>query len=389
MPETDGVSDESGEQEREQRSWTKLSPPVAVTGTFDDIVTSSTIDSNVQDTGTDFGVLLSDPRADEGTVWVNDAHESGGIVETDDDAPRPVDFRVIGDESGQTIISGTLASDEEGPNEYSEGEFDVDETMVWVGGVAGQYVGRALDRHGTPYARTWSDDGDSGVVTGLIQVPEGWRFAEHDDDADMSAIRSDLVGEGLKPRVARPAYPREDLRGEEITLALRQSSGRSYIGNVFRTADVPDDGLFDDDGGIRDEAWDAAVDPTYDEDFESFIAENDVPITIYTGDGFTDDLDSWPDFGSSDSGGMDIEADNGTSESSASSQRQEFVDGIVDALPEGMSPCGADGNPAAFNDDLQTVAETQGGLQLDEGETEEVREAIYDRTAWLDASDLS
>jgi len=419
---TEATTDETAtndEQEQEPDAWASQSPTTAISGTFEDLFFGGTLDAQRQETGSNFGIILGDARVDHGGFYRNDEKPEGETTATivGEGDSRSSDYRIADeDDSSTTLVSGTLVTDENSANQYSEvSESDEDEILLWENGLAGQFVGQALDRHGLPWAR-WKaapfDHGEAAsgyLVKGLIHIPtatdsEGNRWTEGQD-----CSRGEIVQSGFPPRVIRPAYPRPDLQGERITIVVRRPAGGGnyHIGNVFRTAEIPGDDAdpFDDEGDLKEGIWEeAVVNPRFDQDFDEFVVENNVPFSPYTGEGYQDKPANAIDPNDAEEV-TGLTVDNETEQEtddedsgSSYSDVDDFVGNLVTTMESqaaGRSPDGFDGNPPAWEttdaDDYDSGLEKVVDQHLgnpDDYDMRDIREKVYQQHKSLDVSDL-
>jgi len=234
-PESADADTDDAEAQFEYYPQVTQHPTTIIEGDIAEIVTGSDIDSEVEGTGSSFGVVYENPTVEAGSLWRNDSVPEGfgttsefndtlrvaingtdldyirGREVTDELVERSreriaealgvslretedlsydgykvsgTDYKVA-DEGDRDANIGYNSDGEQTGIDVGGGEFeseqvdgfDGDKIMVWYGGMAGQFVGRGLDFNGMPFARYTDPDGEDlpYLVKGLFQVPIGWR----------------------------------------------------------------------------------------------------------------------------------------------------------------------------------------------------------------------
>lgn len=429
----------------------KQSPHTIIEGDIVDIVTGADIDGGVESTGTDFGVVFEDPTVEKGELWQNGDIPEGfdttseyndtvrlAIEGTDNDYVRGmevteerveearerladtnidfeedtydthrvkgVDYKVSDRTDKDTKVTSVTIEGEEHVTGMSldgnafEGsevdEFDSDRIMVWYGGMSGQFVSRALDFNGMPFAR-YTDEGY--LVKGLFQVPIGWRgeadVEQYDEvpTTDRKKLSTDL---GRPPRVARPPVLRDDLGESRTFVAIgRYMGGDQYEAEVGLEAEDYTDFMseFRKDIQPHEKDYDVTmVDMKYDDDADAVLSANfDNPNAVYAmyhGEGWQNQPESVATSSASDTSGasFDVEVDDSDDATPSDAERQ-FAEMVSEKIEgTGVEP------DAAF--------ESKGGLagladanseNFDEGyDVDTIRELVYDNTSHLSTSDL-
>ena len=343
-------------EERQLLPWVQMTPTSRIGGVVEGIIYAGTLSEHEKDTGTSFGVILSDPEVIEGELFRNDDKDEDGltIAEQSDEGDiisRVTDYRVLDPEDAAVNVvevGGEMVATDghEVSNQYSPAEtFDEDEVLVWFNGIAGQRIGRRLDFHGRPYAEYKAD---GYLNKGLLQFPEGWRNN-----------RSEALDAGHRPRVARAPILRDDVEGERIEISLgRWEGGRMYEAHVY-----------DDDGEELETLFDKNAD-----DVLNSAGESGFRMHPYHGDGFQDKPDN------AENASFDIQVEHAqTDVEGLTPQQNRFVGEVVQALE------GTDLEPdEAFNGGLAGLAERNDIS----GNLESIEEAVYEQSEHLDPSDL-
>jgi hypothetical protein len=423
-------------------------PTTIVEGKITDIRTSATLDGDAEQTGHGFGVVIEDPTVEAGSIWKNtqipdgfastteyndtleiavgdsdyvrgqevtdDAIEAArerladyvddfDSVDLEEDTISGTDYKIADvddrDFNEHFNRDGDLTGISVGGDEFTaaaaEG-FDADSIMVWYGGMAGQFVGRALDFNGMPFARfTESDEGDDPyLLKGLLQAPIGWRgdadVEQYDSvpTTDRAELARDL---DRKPRVTRPPVLR-DLEDRTFIALGRYNGGNMHEVHLGRAV-----GGY---GPILD-ALDADEDPTehfdevdmrYDQSPEATLAaEFDNPgavINLYTGEGWMDEPDGWSYGSTEDTGGsfdVSVEMDEDEVEHPTDEEIQ-FAQQIATKL-EGT---GATPEDEVFqaddgNVDLEGLVGANAGNFSVTPDVDSIRQKIYENTSHLSA----
>lgn len=281
-------ADESGEEEFEAIPQAQQTPHTIIVGNIVDVRAAVPIDSEVEDTGHDVGVVFENPTIARGSLWQNRNIPEGfdsaaeynralkvalaedgewvqgtqvdendvsssrdrlaSVVDVDyeNDSYRDhnldVDYRVADTDdrdaevktvefNGEEKTTGIALDGREFESNRVE-EVEHDKIMVWFGGITGQFVLRALDFHGRPSARYNSD---GYLVPGVLQHPLGWFDRDEKNYEVETTDRSELArdpsrgGLGRPPRVVRPPILRDDIRGEEVFVEIDRYGG----GNMY------------------------------------------------------------------------------------------------------------------------------------------------------------
>ena len=372
------------EQEYEQRPWVNMTPTTRLKGTVTEIFTPELGTSN-------YGIIIEDPEVVVGDVFVN-AHkpdDSPTREVVDENSTSPTDYRVADDsDPSVTVVEDTLATDEESTvdgevaNTYERADsFDDDEVCLWISGLAGDKIIRALDFNGRPYARY----GDNGPIYGLFQAHEEW----FDDGADRGALAAD----GKAPRTVRPPMLRPDI--DEVLIDVTADDGgkyRSYRGNVFRadefvaetgSIDTPTSELPTDQYGI---AADSRLDLRL-ADFEeagSTVKEADWNFAdlLQTGEGWAD----VPESATSQSFDTSMDIDD-EQPSADVSPVDEFVTDVVEQMQatevaHGRAP------DEIWDGGLESLIERNSDSLPDNPDIDAIRRGIYANVNWLDVESL-
>lgn len=422
-------------------------PTTLIEGDIADIKTGADIDDSKESNDATFGVVIEDPEVVGGSVWKNNSIPDGfasvseyndtirlategtdndyvrgrevtedtvedarerlddaGVdyedADYDDLAVSGTDYKVA-DEDDQEANIGYNSDGEQtgidvGGGEFESEEvdgFDADTIMVWYGGMAGQFVGRALDFNGMPWARV-TPEGDY-LVKGLFQVPLGWRGDADVEDYDAnveSTDRSKLAkptddgGLGRPPRVARPPVLRSDLDGRSFIGIGRYQGGRMHEVHVGRATDDYDAVLAElqsDDGDVEDE-YDR-LEMKYTQDAEEVLSDEfDNPSEVYAlyeGDGWPPVGD--PDFMQSDGddgGSFDIEGPGDGDVEHPTDEEQEFGQMVSEKL------AGTDAEPSdeVFGgNDLEGLVEANSENFDQEYDVDAIRGVVVDNTEHL------
>ncbi|WP_226041215.1 hypothetical protein [Natrinema sp. DC36] len=423
-----------------------------------DIVTSATIDSNTEDTGTGIGVVFKNPTVPKGSVWKQrdipgDYHDSaaefnadlkvafaddgdyvngvevdevdigdavvridaalgeGNELDTENDQFRdyrlPVDYK-IADKNDRDVEVQTVEFDGEtkttgidvggGSFQSTEVEsFDHDEVMVWYGGMAGQFILRALDINGLPSAR-YKDDGY--LVKGVLQHPLGWFDRDTEnynvDSTDRSKLARDASNGGLgrPPRVVRPLILQKDLEGESVFIGIDRYNG----GRMLEATTAYNDFEGDDYESATD------IDLHYEPEIDDIICEEfdvDDPTEVYElyhGDGWQPKIDGGDEGNDTDTSGASFDVSMGDDEDESddsgvdhpTEDEQQFgqmiseqIAGRTDADPDDDIFEGADGKT-----DLEGLV----GLNAEQfsvtPDVDAIRTVVYSNTDHLNTGDL-
>lgn len=195
---------------------------------------------------------------------------------------QEVDGTVLGVEINGSMFSG------------ERGELP-DRVMVWYNSLSGQFLGRALDFNGLPFA---GYDANGEKTHGLFQVANGWREANR-------SKRGEMASNGKAPRVTRPPILRDDI--DRIGVEIYRS-GQAYYINFGHAQDDYSE-IIDGDGSFD------SIDFKYaDEAAETIAAEFDEdPTNWYKGDGWNEalNLDNKSEDGGSEGGSFDISVNDG------------------------------------------------------------------------------
>jgi len=338
-------------------------PHTIVEGEVDDIVSPDV--SDAEQTGSNFGVTFADAVVEKGEIWKNDSIPEGFVstsqfndylelaveepdymrgMEVDDemveaateaveavvgDIPDDVsdesvggtDYKIVdpddedtepsfdrdGNEKGVDVGGGTF-------NSVTVDSFDTDNVMVWYGGIAGQFVGRAMDFNGLPWARfTKPDDGEQPyLIKGLFQPAKGWRgsadadFYDNVETTDKSKLAKseDRGGLGRSPRTVRRPHVRPDIDGERLFISISR-----FNGGAMREANIgyalDDYEAFVEAMNARDSSYDDIELDGYDEvglrysddadeELDEFFDQPaDELYQWYSGEGWQDEPDEW------------------------------------------------------------------------------------------------
>lgn len=345
---TQSQETDNDEEQREEFAWASQQPTSAITGTFEGLIYSGQLNSDVAQNGTSFGVIFGNPEIDGGTLFRNEAKPSDDLVRStlDEDQSSPTDYRIVGTEDDSvTIRDGILFTQERNAATYEGADaFDEDSVIVWYNGVSGGRIGRVLDFNGLPFAE-YKEDGY--LVKGLVQVADGWREPSR---------RRELARSDRAPRVVRAPIPREDVIGEEITVEIsRPENGQYYHATVL-----------DADG--------EELEMVYNEDADEVIEEAEYRMHMHHGSGFADrPATAPPEFG--------IQPDNtdGTAVDGLTVTQQAFVEQTAQALEQyGQTP------EEAFNGGIAGLMQRHGV----EGDSETIERAVYTQASHLDEDSL-
>lgn len=348
---------ENAEEEREEFAWLNQTPTTTISGKPLGMIYAGSLSQHEEQNGTSFGIVLEDVEVVEGDLYRNaDKPEDGFTFKDDENEQRATDYRVVDldDQQTTTVNAGdqTFVTDRSGASFEPADGFDEGPVIAWYNGMAGQFVARALDFNGRPFAE-YKEDGY--LMKGLFQVAEGWR--------DRSQ-RSDLAKNGKAPRVARVPILRPEADGERVTIEIgRYNGGRMYEAHVY-------------EGATTDE--DAEFDMRYEEEADDVLAEEGVTMSLHHGEGWQDRPANAE--ASADDFDIQVEAGGGVEDTDGlTSQQEAFVESTSNALE------GTDLTPAeAFNGGLSGLMENHGVS----GDVEEIREAIYVNVSHLDEEDL-
>jgi hypothetical protein len=425
-------------------------PHTIIEGDVTDIVTGADLDSNVENTGSNFGVIIKNPTVPEGTIWKNrnipDGFESTseyndtlrvaiegtdinyirgrevteslveearsavteevdgewGELSYEEEKVDGTDYKIADptdqEASVQEIDGNTLGIDVSGGVFESEEVEELSDTiMVWYGGMSGQFLSRALDFNGLPFAR-YTEDGY--LMKGLYQAPIGWR-----GDADVEQFdnvpttdRKELAqsqkrgGLGRPPRVARPPLLRDDIDGRTAIELGRLNGGDMYEIHAIRA-------LEDYSDYLNDESEADEIDMRYDNAPEERLAEAfdnpDEIYTLYTGEGWQDTPDNAQnvtDNSGEDGGGsfdVDVSDDDGDEVSHPTDGEVEFAQ----MVSEQIAGTGADPRDDIFNADGNDV-NLEGLIGANSGNFEvtpdvaAITEEVFERADHLSTGDL-
>lgn len=371
--------DESDNDERTTYAQVTQHPETTIVGEeIVEMVTSASIDSDQEKTGTGVGIVYRNPTVVGGTVWkqtglpegfdsaaewnevlktaladegdwvngveveqdeIDDAvvRIDAGLGEDDEfdsenaeyrDYRLPVDYKVVDEDDreaevqsaefqGETVVTGV---DVGGGSFNSErvDEFVHDEIMVWYGGISGQFILRALDFNGRPSAR-FKEDGY--LVKGLFQHPLGWfdRDTENYGDLVETTDRSNLARSADRGGLGRPPRVARPpvLRSDIEDEEVFIEIGR-YNGGDMLEATI----AFNDfEGGAVEEA--TQIEMAYEQEPEEILKEEfDVENTtevydLYHGDGWQPEPDNAGDGETDDTSGgsFDVDVDTGDDDS--------------------------------------------------------------------------
>jgi hypothetical protein len=316
------------------------------------------------------------------------------LVDGDDVAVNGTDFKVAdtSDADVQEVEGNVLGIDVGGGVYSSEeaDEFGADRIMVWYGGMAGQFVGRALDYNGRPSAR-YKDDGY--LVKGLYQHPIGWfeRDAENFDSVpttDRAKLATDL---GRPPRVARPPILRSDVDGEESFIEIDRYNGGQMHEVTLAFNDF--------EGDDSDEATE--IEPRYEQEPEERLAAEfdnaDEVYALYHGDGWQDKPDNAQSVtdtsgDGSDTGDASFDVDVDVSDDAVEHPTEEEVE-FAETISEKIAGTGANPDDSIFGKgENKTDLEGLVGSNADQfsvtPDVDAIREVVYENTGHLDADDL-
>lgn len=383
MAAADQQSD-SEEQDYDEKPWLNMTPTTRLKGTVTEIFTPELGESN-------YGIIVEDPEVVVGDVYTNYHKPDNGLTrdEVDEYSTSPTDYRVADDsDPSVTTVGDTLVTDEESTvdgdvaNEYERADsFADDEVCLWISGLAGDKIIRALDFNGRPYARY----GDNGPIYGLLQAHQSW----FEDGADRSALASD----GKAPRTVRPPMLRPDV--DEVLLDITADEGgtyRSYRGNVFRADEFADEtgGLETPTDELPTGQYGIEADSRLElrlADFEeagSKVKEADWNFAdlLQTGEGWAD----VPESATSQSfdTSMDLADD---SESDDGHPTEEFIDDVVDQMQatevaHGRAP------DEIWDGGLDSLIERNSESLPEKPDVDAIRRGIYSNVNWLDAENL-
>lgn len=247
------------EQEYEERPWVNITPTTRISGVVEELFIPQLGESS-------YGVVISDPEVVVGNLYRNNQKPDGEVTRsvTDEGSSSPTDYRVADpDYTGNNVVGPTLVTDEESivdgeqANQYDETDvFEEDSVVLWLSGMKGDKIVRALDFNGRPYARYT----DGGPTYGFFQAHSDWWA----DDAD----RGQLASEGKAPKPIRPPILRPDLADTTVLVDVTagEQNANGYIphfGNVFRrtefesefgSVDFPTDEMPENQYGIDAES---------------------------------------------------------------------------------------------------------------------------------------
>lgn len=403
MAEQQAADAESTEEEAdyEERPWVNITPTTRLSGEVIDIFAKDFPTSDKEQTDSMYGIVVQNPEVVVGNVYRNNHKPEDGLTRdvVDEDSSSPTDYRVA-DESDKSanVVGDTLVTDEESmvdgeqANQYDEGAFEEDEVLLWVGGMSGERLIRALDFNGQPFARYIENDGEPYLIKGLFQAHEDW-FSDQKS-------RGQAAKEGHAPRLNRPPILRPDVEGEHLLIDISRGNGRGYYGHVF----VADD--FDGEVGGIDTPTDDLPKGQYGLDVDSeldlrqvgfdeadaTIEDNDLNMhaMFFEGPGWGEQPDG---VDTSVSTGFDTGLDIGESSDSGqddTAQDEEFALNVVEAMKatdaaHGLTPDEVykQGLTGKIDQNSSEWSEIPTGDRL-----QNIREIIYSELSWLDASEL-
>lgn len=430
-------------------------PLTIIEGEITDIMTGADLDGDTENNSSSFGIIIKNPSVPEGSIWQNsDVPEGFGTVaefndalkvaingddldyvrgqEVDDDFIETArervgdvldvddfegldydehqingtDFKIADVDDRDSSIGynqhGEQTGIDVGGGEFSSSEVDefgVDSVMVWYGGMSGQFIGRALDYNGLPFAR-YTDDGY--LVKGLYQAPIGWRSNDSEEyDRDVPS-RNDLKFDIERyPRVARPPILRDDLEGRSFIAVGRYNGGDGLEGWVGRSMDSYTEvveAIADDVG--RDELPFDPLDMKYegdrpDERLNEFANPDEV-YTLYHGEGWQDEPDNAQSIsadgdGGDNGGSFDVPSDdNDDAIEHPTDEEETFAKTVSEQITGAVNDDGEQATPdEAFSEQggLEGVVESNAGNFDNETDLEAIRTAIYTYTDELSADD--
>ena len=420
-------------------------PHTIIEGDITGIVTGADLDTNVENTGSNFGVIIENPTVPEGTIWKNrnipDSFESTseyndmlrvaiegteinyirgrevteslveearsavtehidgewGELSYEEEKVNGTDYKIADpadqEASVQEIDGNTLGIDVSGGVFESEEVDELSDTiMVWYGGMSGQFLSRALDFNGLPFAR-YTDDGY--LMKGLYQAPIGWRG---DADVDQfesvpSTNRKELATDlGRPPRVARPPLLRDDIDGRIAIDLGRLNGGDMYEIHSIRALDDYGDYLNgEEDADEIDMRYDNAPEERLAEEFDN----PDEIYTLYTGEGWQDtpnNAQNVTDNSGEDGGGsfdVDVSDGGGDEVSHPTDDEVEFAQMVA----EQIAGTNADPREAIFNADGNDV-DLEGLIGANSGnfgttpDVAAITEEVFERADHLSTNDL-
>lgn len=353
-PQTEGQT-----EERQEYAWVKQTPETRIDGTITGTIYAGELSGRVEQNDMRFGFIIENPTVVEGTIYRNEAKDDSLARDEFEDG-SPTDYRVVDPSDNRSTnfveVGGEkfLTSKENVGNSYAEADdFDEDTVILWQNGMAGQYIARALDFNGLPFADQKEDTGY--IVKGLFQVADGWRER---------ANRSRLAKDGKAPRVARIPVLRPDAEGQRVAFYIgRYNGGRMYEGRVHLVDDESTELTDDNEFDLR-----------YADDAEDVVAEHDITMFMYGGDGWSYD-------GAVQEAETEHEFDfdeGGNDEDHLTSKQRAFVTQVSDLLEgTGMTP------EERFGKSIAELAESKGV----EGAVD-VEEEVYAEVSHLDYEDL-
>jgi len=436
---------EEGEEDFQYHPQTTQHPSTIIEGNVVDIVTGADLDDNIENTGSNFGVIIENPTVPEGTIWRNrnipDGFESTseyndtlrvaiegtdinyirgrevtdslveearsavtdevdgewGELSYEEEKVDGTDFKVADptdqEASVQEINGNTLGIDVSGGVFESEEVEELSDTiMVWYGGMAGQFLSRALDFNGLPFAR-YTDDGY--LMKGLYQAPIGWRGDADVDQFDNvpSTNRKELATDlGRPPRVARPPLLRDDI-DDRVAIDLgRLNGGDMYEIHAIRALD-------DYSGYLNDDEEADELDMRYDNAPEERLAEEfdnpDEIYTLYTGEGWQDTPDNAQNVtdDSGEDGGGSFNVDVSDDDSGGVDHPTDGEVQFAEMVAEQIAGTGADPREDIFNAagndvDLEGLIGANSGNFEVTPDVDAITEAVFERVEHLSTSDL-
>jgi hypothetical protein len=268
----DNATEADSGVEREEFPWAAVAPNTIFGGQITRLFYSG--DPTAAQNDNDFGIEIQDPHIVEGTVFEN--RERGDVPAHADDADlqSSLDYLIASEDDDQTTLdthNGDVIGVDTGDRTFpgTPSDFaDSDTIVLWVGNLAGQFLGRTLDVNGRPSAK-YTDDGY--IVKGLYQYPEGWW------DAD-SSQRRDMVRGDHAPRAARYPVLRTDVVGDDVYFRMDRD------GSINRL-----DLYWSEEGAVMADE-EERLDGRYSEDtVAETLSERDITMHMEHGDGWADE----------------------------------------------------------------------------------------------------
>jgi len=263
---------------------------------------------------------------------------------------------------------------------------------VWYGGMAGQFLSRALDFNGLPFAR-YTDDGY--LMKGLYQAPIGWRGDADVDQFDNvpSTNRKELATDlGRPPRVARPPLLRDDIDGRVAIDLGRLNGGDMYEIHAIRALDDYSDYLEgDEDADELDMRYDNAPEERLAEEFDN----PDEIYTLYTGEGWQDtpnNAQNVTDDSGEDGGGsfnVDVNDDDSGGVDHPTDGEVQFAEMVAEQIAgTGADPRNDIFNAAGNDVNLEGLIGANSGNFEVTPDVDSITEAVFERVEHLSRSDL-